>query len=449
MATYIKSQAIDLDYTMTQSVSVSSEGWNLRSILLVIALLGIFSHDLLRASAYHMISTTYKGDEEIAQANTEDFVPPTYMRITVYTGLIAGILAGIMYMFSGGWAKVGLGTRVAFAVMIFWMLIHSIVAFWEVPPRPSELRGAKGLLLWVSCLVLFAGTDRNAWKIVTRLIYVMSYITAGIVLLNILRFQQFFSVGQAQKFFLGYFGILLWTAPWILLSVKDANISPSRLMFLAFPFAVLVLAVLQGTGRSWLIIIMIYSAVMLTKFRRLFRARRLAYIGTIICILLCIAGIAAYAAVDQLSSSLSLLSERLLVDTRSDQYVQFLSQVSVSDLLIGKGPRATWRWGTRDYAWIDGAYTLMAFNGGLLLVISYVIIMVLPAWRVLRKKPSWDYAAPAVVLLIWALALTGLSTFTLPTVSAGHYILCIYAGRCLSYLHERRKGFAMITSTTT
>jgi hypothetical protein len=443
MATYIKSQAIDLDYPMTRSVTVSSGRWNLRSILLVIALLGIFSHDLLRANAYHRISTTYESRRDIVQTNPDEFAPMTYTRIAVYTGLIAGILAGMMYLFSGGWAKVNIGTRVAFAVMIFWMLIHSIVAYWEVLPRPSELRGAKGLFLWVSCLVLFAGTDRNAWRITTRLVYVVAYVTAGIVLLNILRFQRFSSVHQAQWFFKGYLGILLWTAPWVLLSVKDANISPARLLFLAFPFAVLVLSVLQGTGRSWLIIIMIYSAVLLIKFVRLFRTRSLAYLGTVVCILLCIAGIAAYTAIDQLSSSFSLLAERFWTDTRTNQYVQFLSQVSVSDLIIGKGPRATWNWGGREYAWIDGAYTVMAFNGGLLLVISYIVIMVLPAWRVLRRRPPWEYAAPAVVLLIWALALTGLSTFTVPAVSIGHYILCIYAGRCHSYLHSRRNRLAV------
>ncbi len=442
MATYIKSQAIDLDYPMTRSVTVSSGGWHLRSILLVIALLGIFSHDLLRASAYHRISTTYESRRDIVQADPDEFAL-TYTRIAVYTGLIAGILAGIMYLFPGGWAKVGLSTRIAFAVMIFWMLIHSIVAYWEVLPRPSELRGTKGLLLWVSCLVLFAGTNRNAWKISTRLVYVVSYVTAGIVLLNILQFHRFSSVHQAQWFLRGYMGILLWTAPWVLLAVKDANISPARLAFLAFPFAILVLATPQYLSRSFLIIIVIYSAVLLIKFIRLFRTRSLAYLGTIVCILLCIAGIAAYVAIEQLTSSLSLLAERLWIDTRSDQYVQFLSQVSVSDLIVGKGPRATWNWSGREYAWIDGAYTLMAFNGGLPLLISYIVIMILPAWRVLRKKPSWDYAAPAVVLLVWALALTGLSTYTHPTVSVGHFILCIYAGRCYSYLHSRRNRLSV------
>lgn len=441
MATYIKSRAIDSDYTMTRSVSVSSSGWNLRSILLVIALLGLFSNDLLRAGAHRRIATAYESSRDIERANPDEFESaPTCARIAIYTGLIAGILAGLMYMFWGGWAKVGQGTLLAFAVMIFWMSIHSIVAYWEVPPRPSELRGAKGLFLWVSCLVLLAGTDRNAWRISTRLIHVVSYVTAGIVLLNILRFQQFSSVHQAQWFFRGYMGILLWTAPWVLLTVKDANISPARLLFLAFPFGVLVLASLQGAGRSFLLLIVIYSAVLLTKFIRLFRTRTLAYRGTIACLLLYLAGIAAYAAREQLTSSFSLLAERFWTDTRTDQYVQFLSQVSVSDLIIGKGPRATWNWDGREYAWIDGSYTLMAFNGGLPLVISYVVIMVLPAWRVLRKRPPWDYAAPAVVLLLWALALTGLSTYTLPTVSVGHFVLCIYAGRCRSYLHTRRKS---------
>ena len=417
--------------------SVSYRGWNFRSILLIVGLLGIFSHDLLMASAYHVISTTHENAGDIVQANPDEFeFAPMCRRIAIYTGLIAGILVGIMYMFSGGWAKIGQGARVAFVVMIFWMLIHSIVAYWEVIPRPSELRGEKGLFMWVSCLVLFAGTDKNAWKISTRLVYIVSYVTAGIVLLNILCFKQFSSVVQAQWFFRGYIGILLWTAPWVLLTVKDANISLARLLFLAFPFSVLVLVSLLGTGRSFLILIVIYSVILTIKFIRLFRTRSLAYIGTIACLLLYLAGIAVYAANKQISSSFSLLAERFWTDTRTGQYAQFLSQVSVNELIVGKGPRATWNWNGREYAWIDGSYTLMAFNGGLPLVISYLVIMVLPAWRVLRKRPPWEYAAPAIVLLVWALCLTGLSTFTNPSVSIGHYILCIYAGWCYNYLHN-------------
>jgi hypothetical protein len=245
-------------------------------------------------------------------------------------------------------------------------------------------------------------------------------------------------VQQAQWFFRVYLGILLWTAPFVLLSIKDANISPIRLVFRAFPFGVLVLAVLQGTGRSFIIVIMIYSAVLFAKFRRLFRTRNLAYKGTIVFILLYVAGIAVYFAIGQITSSFSLLAERLFTDTRTDQYAQFLSQVSISDLVIGKGPRATWNWSGREYAWIDGSYTLMMFNGGLPLLISYVVIMIVPAWRVLRRRPSWDYAAPAIVLLMWGLCLTGLSTFTSPTVSIGHFVLCIYAGKCHGYLHNTR-----------
>jgi len=324
------------------------------------------------------------------------------------------------------------------------MLIHSIVAYREVPPSPSELRGTKGLLLWISCLILFAGTDRNAWRLTPRLVHIVSYVTASILLLNILRFPRFSSVLQAQWFFRVYLGILLWTAPWVLLSIKDAHISPARLVFRAFPFGVLVLAVLQGTGRSFLIIIAIYSAVLLAKFKRLLRTQSLAYKGTIACLLLYIAGIAVYFAIGQITSSFSLLAERLWTDTRTDQYAQFLSQVSVSDLVIGKGPRATWNWDGREYAWIDGSYTLMMFNGGLPLLISYVVIMIVPAWRVLRRRPSWDYVAPAVVLLVWALCLTGLSTFTNPTVSIGHYVLCIYAGRCYSYLYSRRSELSAL-----
>jgi len=434
MATYIKRQTIDVRCVPLGAVSYWAR--KLQITLLVVALLGAFSAQLITANAYDTIATYYDSRDEIRGAAMEDYTP-WEIRIAIYAALVCGILAGTMYLFSGGWTSVGVGARLAFVVMVVWMVAHAIATFYEVPPIPAELRGAKGPLVWVSCVILFAGTDKRAWRVFCRLIYIFAYLTAGIVLLNILSFGRFFSQFQAVWFFRGYLHILLWTAPWILLTIKDAEIPLSRLAVRAFPFAVLCLACFLSTGRSWTIIAMLYTVVVLLKFRKLLQGKPLMKYLLVVCILLLmVMGLRLFSG--QIHSSFFLLSERLWTDTRTGQLVEFFSQVSIRDLVIGTGPRGTWWWDGQDYPYIDGSYILMAFNGGLPLLVSYLVIMVLPALRVLRTRPSWDYVAPAVVLLFWALALTGLSTYTNPTVSIEHYILCIYAGRCLSYLYNRR-----------
>lgn len=407
-------------------------------IFLLIALLGTFVYQLLIAEAYHYIATILTSYQDLVHADPSFYMPPTIGRIAIYSGLFGGVLAGILFLHFGGWREVSLSTRIAFLVMQCWMIIHAIVAFYDIPPTLGELRGFKGPLVWVSIVILFAGTNKRAWSIFSRLVYVFSYVTAVIVLIRVLSSGSFSSDVQAGRFFQGYLPILLWTAPWILLNIDDARMPLSRLALLAFPFVVLCMACFLSVGRSWIIISILYMIVLLFKFRNLFQRNPITkYLMKVLTIVL--VGIILFVFSKQIWSSYSVLSEGLLEDTRTSQYVQFFSQVSIADLVIGKGPRGTYYLDGVPYPSIDGTYTLMAFNGGLPLVVCYIVIMILPAFRILRVKPSWKYAAPAVILLFWALALTGLSTFTMPKVSIEHYILCIYAGRCHWYLNRRKQ----------
>ena len=364
---------------------------------------------------------------------------PPGTRLAIYSGLLGGVSAGLMFLYFGGWTKIGSGTRFAFVVMLVWMFFHAIFAYYQTLPSLSELRGSKGPFVWVSCVVLFAGTDKQTWRIFCRLTYFFSYIAAVIILIKLFSIRSFSSDPQAYRFFHGFLPMLLWTAPWVILNSLNTRMRTSKLLLLTFPFAVLCLISFLSAGRSWIIISLLYMIVLLFNIRKILQKKPLMLYLAVVCTFL-VVGITLRAFSTKIRSSFSVISEGLLKDTRSGQYREFFSQVSIADLLIGKGPRGTWYWGGRDYAYIDGPYTLMAFNGGLPLVVSYIIIIILPAIHVLRSKPSSQDAAPAIILLFWALALTGLSTFTGPGVSIQHYIICIYAGRCLGYLYERRNS---------
>jgi hypothetical protein len=63
--------------------------------------------------------------------------------------------------------------------------------------------------------------------------------------------------------------------------------------------------------------------------------------------------------------------------------------------------------------------------------------VVWPAIRSFHYQPRGADAAAMYLVLLWALALTGLSTFTLPCVGITSYLVSLWAGRCHLLLAER------------
>jgi hypothetical protein len=124
-------------------------------------------------------------------------------------------------------------------------------------------------------------------------------------------------------------------------------------------------------------------------------------------------------------------------DTRSSQYLDFFSVVPVSDLLLGRGPKGTWYWyGIGDYQYFDNGLLWTLFIGGVPTLLSYLAIIVWPAICALRRNPSGQDAAAVCMVLLWAVALTGLSTYTIPSVGLGSSLVSLWAGRCSLILAE-------------
>ena len=49
----------------------------------------------------------------------------------------------------------------------------------------------------------------------------------------------------------------------------------------------------------------------------------------------------------------------------------------------------------------------------------------------------WTIVAAVWLVLFWGLALAGVSTYTLPSVAFGSYLISLYVGRCHLILAER------------
>lgn len=353
-------------------------------------------------------------------------------------GFFLIILASLFFMIKT-WHEVETGYKVALGLMQVWMAIHTILAFSTGPSLSlPEICGTKGPLTWIACIIVFVGISPNGWQSAKKVFVVLANVAAAIVIVKVTLSGGITSTEhQAGRFFVGYIPLMIWTVPLLVYDPSTTGTSVFKTVLVMFPLFVLYISSILSGNRSWIIIMAMHTAIIAFKYRKTILWRpRTSYIILLFVILSVWAASEVYG--DKFKGVVSFLSDSWYEDTRTDQYRQFLSQISFTDLFIGKGPRATWFWNGREYEWIDGQFTLLAFNGGFILLSTYITIIVWPAFRLLYKHPSWQYAAPAIVLVFWTLAMMGLSTFTSVKVSYEHAIICILAGRC--YYLSRSKG---------
>jgi hypothetical protein len=126
------------------------------------------------------------------------------------------------------------------------------------------------------------------------------------------------------------------------------------------------------------------------------------------------------------------LIDRAAEDTRTEQYTAFFSQLGVFDLVVGKGP--TGGYSLEDfgvnYGNFDNQFIWMLLKGGFLICLGYIVLVILPGFRLfLRARNERDYAA-AGTLILWSLGLAGLSTYNTIGFSAQNYFIFLLAGYC-------------------
>lgn len=224
--------------------------------------------------------------------------------------------------------------------------------------------------------------------------------------------------------------LVLWFATYQLLaSPKD---SLPAIALRALPVAACALVAVYNQGRSWLLLCVL--ALLLMTFRPLFLRERRAILKVSSILIFAAAVFAGLWFLLQQNYPLAVegLLRRLTADTRSEQYRLFFAQFGLVDLLVGKGPEAVYRssFGRLSYSYFDNQFLWMAFKGGSVIALGYAFLVVLPGLRLLfAARDESDYAA-AGTLVLWGLALAGLSTFNAVSFSAQNFFMVVLAGYC-------------------
>jgi len=385
-------------------------------------------------------------------AQSTDSTPPTTLveprsKSFIYyimhaLGISSVLAAGALAAVKGGCKKLGTGTLVAFWVLQVTAVTWALVSYTLEDYLSWTALGATGPVVWLSCVLIFAGMERTLWKHLERVIRILAYLTAILALVSIVQNYQYLTERWLSAP-VQYMVLLMWIGGYTFITSWEA--SGWRLYLRYFPFAVFVLATVTTQTRSWFLM----SAFLF--FARILVNRSTGRRGTVTPNVLAATGtfisFGVFLAIvyqGPLLDAYARFMHRALDDSRTEQYVQFFSQKSFSDLILGGGPTATWNfgWGEEfeNYQNFDNTYLWMAFLGGIPLMLSYTIVIILPGMRAAFRGAQKNDAAAAMLLILWALSCTGFSTYANPSLTPYSYFLCLLSGRCLGFLSEQHRA---------
>jgi hypothetical protein len=351
---------------------------------------------------------------------------------------------GVLCLLGGRLRRLRPGVQLSFAVLFCSAAAWSLTSYTWGEIFSPVIVGATGPFVWFSLLFLLAGTDPGVWKAIDPTIGALACCSTLLALRALLT-STGFVYGMAYSKITSYVTVLAWLGGWTLLTATRKRGWP--LFLRTIPFLTFVLLAVYSQARSWITLSLILSCFFLRlRYKERGSIRTVLAVVAGGAIVAVISAMCVYAiAPERIQDSLDGLKDRLYDDTRSSEYEEFAADVPLSDLLFGRGPKGTWYWSVAgDYQFFDNGYLWMLFIGGVPTLLSYCAIVVLPALQAAWWQPRGLDGAAVFLVLLWAIALTGLSTFTLPSLSFSTYLIALFAGRCHAFVANRNAAQAVV-----
>ena len=411
-----------VDHRMTSSASILS------SCVVFFTLTGVVGAWLASVAFAESVSTVV--DEWGRTVTIENKSVVYYL---LHGGALASLLvAGGLGAVNGGYARLDKAGRAALWILILSSTIWALIAYdWNEMLSPAIL-GATGPFVWFSTLLLFAGMEAEVWQRLRRLIDALVVATAILAVRSMCRADSHSDAGWYSTN--QYFCLLFWYGGWRCLA-RDYR-SRAWIFVDASILALLGVLALWLQRRSWVIdtgLLMAMYVMSVPRRMNVREGRRATHALAVAAIAVPILAVVLLAT-PMARGAVAGLLDRLREDTRTEQYRMFFSQVSLDDLVLGMGPKATYYYGptSPEYQYFDNAYLWMAFIGGLPILISYCVLIVRPGLVAFFRRGENDpcVAASRSLLFIWALVLGGLGVFSSPSLSAYSCFICLMAGLC-------------------
>lgn len=339
-----------------------------------------------------------------------------------------------------------LARKEAHSLQLAYFCLFLTAGIWTLIGFTPDEIFSKSILIhtgpfpWLACILVFAGYQLQRWDRVHMTLLAMSIATICLGFRSMVIWQEteINPLGISKHLYYGIFVFWLGGLSYVLAPEQKGF----RFYLYRAPLWVAFILFLASQKRS--LIIDSILLIMLASFmeirgqsgsRGIFLEKMMKAFGKI-SISIIVLVIIALCTISH--DALEKLYERRFEDTRSGQFVIFFEQIAPESLILGNGPKASYRFGfDQEYQSLDNGYLWLLFIGGLPVLLPYLYMVVYPGCRCLFRKLSAFDSGGAILLFIWALAIGGLSVFCVPSLFVYHYVILLLAGKCHRALHTR------------
>jgi hypothetical protein len=295
----------------------------------------------------------------------------------------------------------------------------------------TRIFGTTGPWLAVASLLLFASARADVLPAFGRALDLLAWTLTGLVAWEAIHLRSFLRQ-ETVAALSGYLNALYFPAAWLVLRPHAAG-SPSRHLRWVPTLAYAAGSVLVQTRLNLVMLGLLVLADVWIAARR--AGRPVARVLEVAAVGAAVIGVVAWLAEGTRVARLFELSflglaERIGEDSRTGQLAAFFTDVPATDLLLGRGARATWNWPGMSPRWAGGTdvgYLSLLFFGGIPLLAAWCAVHLAPPLRVLRADDHGARLACAAVALLWGARMLS-SSF--PSLSLDYEVVLLCVGAC-------------------
>lgn len=317
------------------------------------------------------------------------------------------------------------------ALGIFWCLLNLNSGLTIVYLNTSPV-----LLVEMGCIYLFLQDQEIRKKLISLCGFLAVFFTA-LTLIDLLNFLRDFSLTRmANGNVIEHYANALF-----LLAVWNCFIDhKSRKVILLYGCSIgLLLMSVFITSRGWMFqaVILLTTVYMSNSQRNIIeKLKRVTLVlGVFVLVYLVI--------VHYMDSAFSFILNRMGDDTRTSQLVTFFGQVSVLDLLVGRGPYATYVWNGVKYAYVDNIFLFWMYRYGAASVLAYWMPFLYGLFSRQRNSALKTKLPYNVMILMWMMAMGGLCIYYNIRVDIAN----IYLIMCIVDYIELKNGYSYALRT--
>lgn len=292
-------------------------------------------------------------------------------------------------------------------------------------------------LVYLTVLGIIIGFDRNMWAKLIKLAYPFALLNVVLAYYHFFSFTSMYSgaLPGGNSPVMTYFITGFWLTAVSVVGYEDNKRIKSVLIY-AVILLLIVLSVVMYS-RGWMfqsVILMVVAAFNMGRKKGIIRLFKTSFIVILI-------GLVAYYILENyyINYLISFIN-KFGTNTRSFQYVEIFRQTSIYQFIFGGGMNARYYldfYG--EYSYIDNQYIFTLFRYGIFMLIPYMYLYVSPAFSLWKTKLEINKKSGLFIVVMWLLALGGLSVYNGIIIDIKNVIIPMVAGRCL-YISWRVKN---------